>query len=214
MAVDAPEAWGLPAPTKKALVLQCPVSPRAIRINALAGTALLLALALGLHPSTLAPAPAGAAMAPTPAGPFGPPHLGWRLHGLDGREIALRQWYGRVIHLTKWSTLCGPCVAELPPIEALQDSLSAQGVVFLLVSYERPANLRRFVQETRLKVPVYVAAELEPEAFRAVSTPATFVVDRAGAVVFRQEGPRGWAGNRDMISYLRSLLQPAAASAN
>lgn len=207
-------------------MLQRPVTPRAVRGIALTGRALLLAVALALvvPPSTFAPAPADAATAPTPgggatrtpapAGPFGPPHLSWRLRGLDGREIALRQWYGRVIHLTKWSTLCGPCVAELPPIEALQDSLSAQGVVFLLVSYERLANLRRFVQETRLKVPVYVAAEPEPEAFRAVTTPATFVVDRSGAVVFRQEGPRGWAGNRDMIGYLRSLMQPAAASAN
>jgi peroxiredoxin len=202
-------------------VSQRPVTPRAVPGIAPTGRALLLVLALVLPPPFLAPAPAGAATTPAgaattpaPPGPFAPPHLSWRLRGLDGREIALRQWYGRVIHLTKWSTLCGPCVAELPPIEALQDSLSAQGVVFLLVSYERPANLRRFVEETRLKVPVYMAAEPEPDAFRAVTTPATFVVDRTGAVVFRQEGPRGWAGNPDMISYLRSLLQPAALPAN
>ena len=116
-----------------------------------------------------------------------------------------------MIHLTKWSTRCGPCVADVPPIQALQDSLASQGVVFLLVSFEQQAPLRRFVSETDLRLPVYRGAEPEPDPLRSKTTPATFIIDRTGTVVFHVEGPQGWARNGDMVGYIRSLLQPPAA---
>lgn len=133
----------------------------------------------------------------------------WKLRGLDGRLTQLRQWKGRIVYLTKWSTRCGPCVSDIPPIEALQDSV--QGVVFLLVSYEQASPLHHFAEETRLRVPVYRGAEPEPELLRSKSTPATFVIDKLGNVVWADEGPRGWAGNRDMILYLRGLISAASA---
>jgi hypothetical protein len=105
-------------------------------------------------------------------------------------------------------------VSDVPPIEALQDSLASQGVVFLFVSFEQVGPLRRFADETRLRVPVYRAAEPEPEPLRAKTTPATFVIDKLGTVVWTGEGPRGWSGNRDMIPYLRSLVTSPAAVPN
>lgn len=135
----------------------------------------------------------------------------WKLRGLDGRLIQLRQWKGRIVYLTKWSTRCGPCVGDTPPIEALQDSV--QGAVFLLVSYEQAGPLRHFADETRLRVPIYRGAEPEPELLRSKTTPATFVIDKLGNVVWSGEGPRGWAGARDMIPYLRSLVSSASTPA-
>jgi thiol-disulfide isomerase/thioredoxin len=145
--------------------------------------------------------------AQTPAAPdaFSYP-ADWKLRGLDGKLVQLRQWKGRVVHLTKWSTRCGPCVADVPPIEALQDSVAGQGVVFLLVSFEQAGPLRRFADETRLRVPIYRGAEPEPDPLRSKTTPATIVIDKIGTVVWVGEGPRGWSGNRDMIAYLRSLV--------
>jgi hypothetical protein len=101
-------------------------------------------------------------------------------------------------------------VADVPAIEALQDSVAGQGVVFLLVSFEQAGPLRRFADETRLRVPVYRGAEPEPDLLRSKTTPATFVIDKIGKVVWMGEGPRGWSGNRDMIAYLRSLVTSAA----
>jgi thiol-disulfide isomerase/thioredoxin len=150
--------------------------------------------------------------AQTPAAPdaFSYP-ADWKLRGLDGKLVQLRQWKGRVVHLTKWSTRCGPCVADVPPIEALQDSVAGQGVVFLFVSFEQAGPLRRFADETRLRVPIYRGAEPEPGPLRSKTTPATFVIGKTGTVVWVGEGPRGWSGNRDMIAYLRSLVSSASA---
>jgi thiol-disulfide isomerase/thioredoxin len=163
---------------------------------------LLTLLALGPVP--------GDAQTPTPPDAFSYP-ADWKLRGLDGKLVQLRQWKGRVVHLTKWSTRCGPCVADIPPIEALQDSVAGQGVVFLLVSFEQAGPLRRFADETRLRVPVYRGAEPEPDPLRSKTTPATFVIDKIGKVVWVGEGPRGWSGNPDMIAYLRSLVSSASA---
>ena len=160
----------------------------------------------------LCPVPGGA-QTPNTTDAFSYP-ADWKLRGFDGKLIQLRQWKGRIVYLTKWSTRCGPCVSEVPPIEALQDSLAAQGVVFLLVSFEQAGALRRFADETRLRVPLYRAAEPEPEPLRTKTTPATIVIDKLGAVVWTGEGPRGWSGNRDMIPYLRSLVTSPAQVPN
>ena len=177
-----------------------PCPPAAKRLApALLGT-LLVFLALG--PAIGETQPAG------PSETYSYP-ADWKLRGLDGRMIQLRQWKGRIVYLTKWSTRCGPCVSDVPPIEALQDSV--QDVVFLLVSYEQAGPLHHFAEETRLRVPVYRGAEPEPEVLRSKATPATFVIDKLGNVIWMGEGPRGWSGTRDMIPYLRSLV-PAAST--
>ncbi|HEX5032827.1 MAG TPA: TlpA disulfide reductase family protein [Candidatus Eisenbacteria bacterium] len=175
---------------------------------------LLLPAFIGSLLSLLALSPVpGGAQTPATADAFSYP-ADWKLRGFDGKLIQLRQWKGRIVYLTKWSTRCGPCVSDIPPIEALQDSLAPQGVVFLLVSFEQTGPLRRFADETRLRVPVYRAAEPEPELLRAKTTPATFVIDKLGTVVWMGEGPRGWSGNRDMIPYLRSLVTSPASVPN
>jgi peroxiredoxin len=134
----------------------------------------------------------------------------WRIKGMDGREVSLRQWEGRVIFLSRWSTRCGPCVADLPGIESLHDSLAAEGVVFVLVSSERHKTVRSFVRGRKLRAPAYATAGAVPETFRALDTPAAFIIDSSGNIAFRHQGRLDW-NTKVSRDYLRSLLSTAAA---
>jgi thiol-disulfide isomerase/thioredoxin len=134
----------------------------------------------------------------------------WRIKGMDGREVSLRQWEGRVIFLSRWSTRCGPCVADLPGIESLHDSLAAEGVIFVLVSSEQHKAVRKFVRGRKLRTPAYVTVGAVPEGFRALDTPAAFVIDSSGNIAFRHQGRLDW-NTKVSRDYLRSLLSTSAA---
>ena len=131
----------------------------------------------------------------------------WSLRGLDGTPMSLREQQGRVVFLNHWATWCGPCVAEMPSIQALYDSLNAEGVVFVLVSEEDPAKVRNFVQGRSFRVPVYLREKKPPAAYKSVWITATFILDRNGGIVAEHVGAANWdvEGCR---RYLRRLVSP------
>lgn len=154
-----------------------------------------------------------AATGSTAAAPTTPrsPLPDWRIKGMDGGEVSLRQWEGRVVFLSRWSTRCGPCVADLPGIESLHDSLAAEGVVFVLISSERYKTVRSFVRGRKLRTPAYVTVGPVPEGFRAPDTPATFILDPSGQIAFQHQGRLNW-NTESSRTYLRSLLSTADLS--
>src|SRR5262245_30618069 len=129
----------------------------------------------------------------------------WAVRDLSGAPLSLREQRGNVVFLNRWATWCHPCVAEMPSIQALYDSLHAEGVVFALVSDGEPAVVRRFVERRSFRVPVYVSQGKEPAAYGSAGIPATFILDRAGNVVAEHVGAANWDVER-CRRYLRRLL--------
>lgn len=129
----------------------------------------------------------------------------WALKNLDGKEISLGEFKDKVVFINVWATWCGPCVAEMPAIQKLADSLAKENVAFLLVSEEDSDTVRGFVEERRLAVPVYLSPNKLPEAFETDGIPATFIVDRGGTIVFKRVGAAEWDSD-SCHTFLRSLL--------
>lgn len=114
----------------------------------------------------------------------------WQLTALDGRELSLTEFRGKVIFLNVWATWCPPCVDELPAIERLHEQTRDDGIVFVLVSNEEVEDVRRFT-EGRYALPFYVSKSI-PAAFGSKGIPATFVINEQGRVVFTQHRPAAW----------------------
>jgi thiol-disulfide isomerase/thioredoxin len=130
----------------------------------------------------------------------------WRLRTLDGRDVSLEDFRGRVVFLNLWATWCPPCVAELASIQALHDSLAGSGVAFLLVSPETRDAVQPFVRRRRLTAPVYLELQPLPAAFDLRALPTTYVVARDGAIVLRHRGAADW--DTDAVRrFLRALAR-------
>lgn len=141
---------------------------------------------------------------PGEAATLGESEYGWKLTALDGHETTLGEHRGKVVFVNVWATWCGPCVAEMPGIQALYDSAAREGVAFVLVSEERPDIVRKFVEREKYSFPVFTTHRL-PEKFQTRGIPATFVVNRQGAIAHMRVGSADW-NTESCRKFLRALL--------
>jgi peroxiredoxin len=131
------------------------------------------------------------------------------LRTLDGGTVRLPEFRGRVVFLNFWATWCVPCREEMPAIQALAGELEKQGLVVLAVNYEEsPETVRAFIRETGLTLRVL----LDPDGavarrYRVAGLPASFFVDRRGALVGSVLGFRDWRGTAAR-GYVDGLLRP------
>ena len=131
------------------------------------------------------------------------PHEKWQLKSLAGKTVRLGDFKGKVVFLNIWATYCGPCVAELPNIQRLADSLENENVVFLLAARDGEAHVRDFLRKHPIELPIYLASENAPDMSNA-AIPATYILDRQGVTVFRVIGGVNWDTDH-VRAFLRGL---------
>jgi thiol-disulfide isomerase/thioredoxin len=131
--------------------------------------------------------------------------------------VRLADFEGRVVLLNFWATWCAPCVREMPSLERLQAALGDRGLSVVAVSIDRGgvAVIGLFAKRLGL---VELALYHDPKgalfrAFGVTGLPASFVIDRGGAIVGSYAGPAEWddAEARALIEYY--LRQPEHAAA-
>jgi thiol-disulfide isomerase/thioredoxin len=137
---------------------------------------------------------------------LGRPAPAWTLRALDGKLVTLGDFRGRVLFLNIWATWCPPCVAEIPDIQKLHDSLKDEGVAFVLASAEGRERVRTFVERRQWHVPVYTYEDDPPGLLASDSIPATFILNPKGEIVFKHIGGANW-DNEDCRRFLRRLRE-------
>ena len=142
-------------------------------------------------------------VAPAPAPDF-------ELAGLDGKTLRLAELRGRVVFLNFWATWCPPCREEMPAMQALAGELEKQGLVVLAVNYEESAETAEaYARETGLTLPVLLDGNgAVARRYRVAGLPASFFVDRRGALVGSVLGIRDWQGAAAR-RYIEGLLRSA-----
>jgi thiol-disulfide isomerase/thioredoxin len=122
-----------------------------------------------------------------PAPDFGGPLL-------DGGEFDLAEARGDVVVLNVWGSWCPPCSKEAPALQAVAESLAADGVRFVGINTrDNETDARAFQAEFGVTYPSVVDTDgRRMLAFRDTLPPAaiptTLVIDRESRVA-----ARGWA---------------------
>lgn len=93
---------------------------------------------------------------------------------------------GKWVVLEFWATWCGPCVAAIPHLNELSDSLKDKPVVFIAITDEKQAVVEKFLQ----KRPIHGWVALDDgratfEAYAVRGIPTTVIVDPTGRLVVR-----------------------------
>lgn len=108
---------------------------------------------------------------------------------INGRSINLQSFKGKKVFVNLWASWCPPCRREMPSIEKLSQSVDTGKVVFIMLSLDDNFyKAKKFIQNQKLKLPVYYPAESLPELFNVQGIPVTFIFNENGELIKRIEG--------------------------
>ena len=177
-----------------------PPSSRKAMWLAMGAVALALALiwvAPGIEPhvddsSTSSGAPAEYPGEPEDADVVGKPaRLDFTLKDMNGVDVHLASFKGKVILLNFWATWCGPCRAEIPSLVELQEQY-ADDLVVLGLSVDDPAEkLLPYAAEFKMNYPVLVGNGHQDvqDAFGPLfGIPVSVIIGRDGLIAKKHSG--------------------------
>ena len=121
-----------------------------------------------------------------------PANLNFTMKDLDGKDVALSSFKGKVILLNFWATWCGPCKAEIPGFVELQQQYGKDGLVVVGYSVDDEApKARAFANEYKMNYPILLGLGREDvqEAYGPIwGIPASFIISREGKVCQKHLG--------------------------
>lgn len=119
----------------------------------------------------------------------------WQLRfpDLQGKDQPLSQWRGQVVVLNFWASWCAPCREEMPDFVALHTQYRSQGVEFVGIAIDNPANVIQFLQRLQVNYPILIGEGAAHSLARQLgdssgALPYTIVLDRDGHIVLRHLG--------------------------
>ena len=120
-----------------------------------------------------------------------PAKLDFTMKDLDGKEVSLSSYKGKVILLNFWATWCGPCKAEIPGFVELQDKYKNDLVVVGYSVDDEAPKARAFATEYKMNYPILLGEGREDvqDAYGPIwGIPASFIISRDGKVCKKHLG--------------------------
>jgi thiol-disulfide isomerase/thioredoxin len=171
----------------------------------------------GANATTAAAAPAAPGGAPAtgnetgaasyPTGRLDRSHAGTAapalaFQGPDGQPTRLAAFRGRPVLVNLWATWCGPCVVEMPSLDALAGRQTAdQGLRLVAISQDSADGRRKvtdfFAAHRFQHLQPYLDSEMGLMFGLGLDTlPTTILYDSQGREVWRMVGMAEWQSDR------------------
>lgn len=124
-----------------------------------------------------------------------------KLKDLDGKDVSLADYKGKVVFLNFWATWCGPCQDEIPSLIDMQNKYAAKGftVIGLAMDEDGKSVVSPFVAKEKYEVngqkllinyPILLGTDEAADKFGGVmGYPTSFLLSRGGKVLVKFQGP-------------------------
>jgi thiol-disulfide isomerase/thioredoxin len=129
--------------------------------------------------------------------PGGNPAVGqhaprFQLKDLQGNDVSLDQYKGKIVMLDFWATWCGPCRITMPLLEQLQQEHADAFTLLAINVGDSPELVMPYVQQHRILARVLLDVEQKVgAAYGTESIPMQVLIDQKGIIRHIQVGYYG-----------------------
>ncbi|MFO0665145.1 MAG: TlpA disulfide reductase family protein [Polyangiaceae bacterium] len=135
------------------------------------------------------------------------------LKDMNGKEVRLSDYRGKVVFLNFWTKTCGPCMEEMPDIAELAHIVSGRkDVAVLTVSTdEGPDDVRAALKSVLREDPPFPILfdpdfKVVKDKYGTTLYPETYLIDKNGIIRSRFDGSREWTSGmvKELLDQLRT----------
>lgn len=122
---------------------------------------------------------------------------------LDGSAVDKELLAGKKLFINFFASWCGPCAGEMNALREAQDSLMADGYLFVCISDESPDKIMKFKERTNSPL-LFLKSTTELKQIGIVTWPTSYVVDTRGHIKYKKVGIEDW-NSAGVLNQLRAI---------
>ncbi len=130
---------------------------------------------------------------------------GFTLENLDGEQVSLSDYKGKIVFLNFWATWCGYCDEEMPYFQNMMDN--NEDLVVLAVNVQESKDIvSKYIEEGGYSFPVLLDLEGEVGGEYLVGVlPTTYLIDKEGNLLDRMAGMMTEDQMEEVLNIIREL---------
>jgi thiol-disulfide isomerase/thioredoxin len=116
------------------------------------------------------------------------------LTGLNGTQISLQTFHGRLLVLNVWASWCPPCRREMPSLERLSKKADSKHIAVAGIATDQSVNaVREFISQHGISFEIFSDTPMNVANILGVHIyPETLLVSPDGKLIQRISGEREW----------------------
>jgi peroxiredoxin len=137
------------------------------------------------------------------------------LKDMNGKNISLSDFKGKIVFLNFWTTWCPTCRIEMPSMEKLNQKLKNTDFAMVTINLQESASqVKSFFEEFKLTFTALLDSTGEVSAsFGIRAIPTTYILDKTGRIIGLVSGPREW-DSKTAIALFENLIDNDAVAAS
>lgn len=131
------------------------------------------------------------------------------LKNLNGDDVQLSQFRGKVVLMDFWAVFCKPCVIALPKIQEIHEKYNDKELVVLMINVSEDKNkIQKFIEENGYTFQVLLGSGNMnvQKNYGVIGIPHTYIIDKQGKVAYSRIG-YGPGSEKLLISEIDKLLK-------
>jgi thiol-disulfide isomerase/thioredoxin len=137
-----------------------------------------------------------------------------KLKDVNGTEVRLSDFRGKVVFLNFWTTWCPTCRIEMPSMEKLHQKFKDKDFAMVTINLQESASqVKAFFKEYKLTFTALLDSTGDVGTrFRINAIPTTFILDKKGRIIAKALGPREWDSKKSIALFKHLTDQYVATS--